>query len=365
VHAPCGRLGARVFDPASTPLTVHFLPAQKCNVERFGFEPSDLGSLLKSLDPDYVWIHAEFWDGIAGQLLARCRFHRRPRLVAYAALNHFGGRTPLLRARWPFLSRTRMRQIALWSRLDGVCACAAKSMVCARRMGLPQSVPVSVNFLPVFGPEDASTNSVALPWRDQNMFVVGFAGNLTEQKGWKVLLEAIERLPERFKAVIIGDGEQRPDVESCLKRPKLADRVVYAGVLPKSDLLATYPLFDAFALPSVTTAHAVEQFGCVLAEAMACGVPVIGSDSGAIPEVIGDAGLVVPEGDAEALARAIERLSEDEELRARLVALGRQKHRTQYSCVAYARSLEKALLGPAISKAAEGALCSRVGGLSR
>jgi glycosyltransferase involved in cell wall biosynthesis len=83
---------------------------------------------------------------------------------------------------------------------------------------------------------------------------------------------------------------------------------------------------DVLVLPSVTILPLDrEQFGRVLVEAMAAGVPVIGSSSGAIPEVISDAGLIVPERDAPVLARAIDQVLTDAALRARLIDLGRQR----------------------------------------
>ena len=74
-------------------------------------------------------------------------------------------------------------------------------------------------------------------------------------------------------------------------------------------------------LPSRTTATWKEQFGRVLTEAMACGVPVVGSNSGAIPEVIADAGLIFPEGDAMSLAAQLQRLANEHTL---AVELGRR-----------------------------------------
>jgi glycosyltransferase involved in cell wall biosynthesis len=79
---------------------------------------------------------------------------------------------------------------------------------------------------------------------------------------------------------------------------------------------------DVITLPSLTTAHWKEQYGRVIAEAMACGVPVVGSDSGAIPEVIGTSGLVVPEGDPVALGDALHRLLSSAEAREGLRAEG-------------------------------------------
>jgi glycosyltransferase involved in cell wall biosynthesis len=88
---------------------------------------------------------------------------------------------------------------------------------------------------------------------------------------------------------------------------------------------------DVLVLPSVTILplHR-EQFGRVLVEAMAAGVPVIGSSSGAIPEVIGDAGLVVPERDAAALAVAIDCILSDTDLRGQLIARGRRRAKSTF-----------------------------------
>src|SRR5262249_34312465 len=81
----------------------------------------------------------------------------------------------------------------------------------------------------------------------------------------------------------------------------------------------------ALALPSFGQPNWVEQFGRVLIEAMACGVPVVGSDSGEIPHVIGDAGLVVPEDDVSALRDALEALAADPARRAEYARRGRAR----------------------------------------
>ncbi len=339
VWQPSGPISRATFDSKSTPLTVHFLPAKMNNAGRFGFLPSDFSRLLKLLDPDYVWIHEEFWQGIAFQVLWHYRFRRGQRIVACVMINHIKRSLPLFSR--GFLSRTRLKQILLWPRLDGVMACATKTMDCARRMGLPRSVPVHVNFLPVFGPDYAAPDSIPLPWRRNESFIVGFAGLISEQKGWRVLAEAVERLPEKFKLVIAGDGPQVNELKACIERPGLNGRAIFLGLLSKARLLATYPIFDVFVLPSVTLPYSVEQFGAVLAEAMGCGVPVIGSSSGAIPETIGNAGLVVPERDPDALAGAILKISEEERLRVQFSAAGKERFQAHYSCESYADSISK------------------------
>ena len=105
----------------------------------------------------------------------------------------------------------------------------------------------------------------------------------------------------------------------------VADRIDFTGVLRSGDMPAFYRSLDAFVLPSRTTSSWKEQFGRVLVEAMACGVPVIGSRSGEIPRVIGDAGLIFPEGDVAALQVQLARLQSSPELRRALAAQGRAR----------------------------------------
>ncbi|MHC4481203.1 MAG: glycosyltransferase family protein, partial [Planctomycetota bacterium] len=188
VQHPAGRLAREDFAASTTPLRAHFLPARRGDLARFGFQWRGLKALLRAVDPDFVWIHAEFWEGVARQVLWHYRLAQRPRIVAYVAVNDVEKPRPLASARPPFVSRTRLHQLALWSRLDGVAACATKSLWSARRMGLPDSVPGVANYLPVLGPEDAADRAIPLPWAGEDVFMIGFAGALTEQKGWKVLL---------------------------------------------------------------------------------------------------------------------------------------------------------------------------------
>jgi glycosyltransferase involved in cell wall biosynthesis len=105
----------------------------------------------------------------------------------------------------------------------------------------------------------------------------------------------------------------------------IADRVSLEPAVPSLVVPTKMRGLDVLALPSLTRPNWKEQFGRVLIEAMACGVPVVGSDSGEIPHVIGDAGLVVPEGDAAALADALRRLRADTGLRRSLGERGRER----------------------------------------
>jgi glycosyltransferase involved in cell wall biosynthesis len=147
---------------------------------------------------------------------------------------------------------------------------------------------------------------------------VGFLGRLEPVKGVDVLISAFMQLRTRASLVVSGDGPAREVVggPGVFWQPPMA-----------WEMVPSYLKFlDVLVLPSVTIppAHR-EQFGRVLTEAMAAGIPVIGSNSGAIPEVIGDAGLIVPERNSLALADAIDSVLTDAELRARLIERGYQR----------------------------------------
>ena len=98
-----------------------------------------------------------------------------------------------------------------------------------------------------------------------------------------------------------------------------------------------YRSLDLLVLPSRTRPNWKEQFGRVLIEAMACGVPVLGSDSGEIPRVIGDAGVVFPEEDLEALRFQLQRLMEDPTARKSLAAAGRERVLARFTMAEVAR----------------------------
>lgn len=168
-------------------------------------------------------------------------------------------------------------------------------------------------------------------------FVVGFAGRLIEAKGWQVLVEA---LPERVRLVLAGDGEQRREVEALASRQ---ERIHYAGLLPKDELWSFYAALDCLAVPSLTTPRWKEQSASTLVDGLAMGLPIVASDSGGIADIMGPAGLLVPEGDAGALREAIVRLRDDPPLRERLGALGRERFRSEFAIPAYADKIAAAL----------------------
>jgi len=171
--------------------------------------------------------------------------------------------------------------------------------------------------------------------------IVGYVGRLVPEKGLHVLLAAMKRLPSRVECVIIGDGPMRAELELWSSLPELSGRIHMIDPVSPEDLVNYLNCMDALALPSLTAAHWKEQYGRIIAEAMSCGVPVVGSDSGAIPEVIGSAGIVVPEGDVAALSDALAVLLDSREQRRQLGALGRERAEQQLSTRAMSASLKR------------------------
>ena len=167
-------------------------------------------------------------------------------------------------------------------------------------------------------------------------FTVGYVGRMVSEKGVDDLIDAAARTAAPVNLALMGDG---PHLQALLQRAAavgIADRV---GVHPwggPEDVAAFMGGLDLLALLTRTTRTVREQFGRVIIEAQACGTPVIGSTCGAIPDVVGDGGWIVPESDPAAVATVIDRLMMDrDELQAGcLNAQGKVTKRFSYGIVA-------------------------------
>jgi glycosyltransferase involved in cell wall biosynthesis len=170
------------------------------------------------------------------------------------------------------------------------------------------------------------------------MLTIGFVGRMLPGKGLGILAEALTRIAnEDWKLLVVGDGPERKRFEQTLVERQLINRAEFAGAVPYDQVPDFYRRMDMFVMPTRTTKWIREQFGRVLVEAMASGVPVVGTTCGAIPEVIENAGLIVPESDPAALAEALLRLLRNETLRARLARAGRERVEQHYSWEQVAR----------------------------
>ncbi len=156
---------------------------------------------------------------------------------------------------------------------------------------------------------------------------IGYVGRLAPEKGLSLLLEAASNLLKRssdFELLIIGNGE-RKIFESLAAELGIKEKTVFIYAVPNYKLPIIYSKMDILVLPSLTTDRWKEQFGRVLIEAMACGTAVVGSSSGEIPNIIGNAGFIFEEGNLSTLSKILEELASNSNLREKLGEMGRNR----------------------------------------
>ena len=179
-----------------------------------------------------------------------------------------------------------------------------------------------------------------LRW-DASRFWVLFAGRIVEEKGIQTLIAACEHLPDevrsRVRIGILGGGPYQTALEAMAKESSSRERIQFFSPVASDQIARYLQAADVLCLPSLTRDNWKEQFGRILVEAMAAETVVVGSDSGEIPHVIGNAGLVFPEGDERLLAQRITQLASTPALVSELRAAGARRVRELYSNEVVAR----------------------------
>jgi L-malate glycosyltransferase len=179
-------------------------------------------------------------------------------------------------------------------------------------------------------------------------FVVGFVGRFVPEKGLKTLFNALSSLTEkRWKLLLLGRGPMQEELQQLAETLGFRDRLIQVESVPHADVYRYINLMNTLVLPSETTYEFKtltasgwkEQFGHVIIEAMACQVPVIGSDSGEIPNVIADGGLVFPEGNVDELRDRLNQLMSDRHLAQEIGDRGYQRAMVKYTNSALAKDL--------------------------
>lgn len=184
-----------------------------------------------------------------------------------------------------------------------------------------------------------------VPGQLSDPFRVLCVARLHEKKGQRHLVDAVAQLRSAGREIVltlVGDGEERAEVEAQIRRLGLGDEVELTGRLPHEKVVAQIRRCDVLVLPSVITAAGrMEGIPVALMEAMACGVPVVATELSGVPELVedGETGLLVPQGDSQALVGAIERLLSDDDLRARVALNGRRRVEEQFDLSRNSRML--------------------------
>lgn len=174
-----------------------------------------------------------------------------------------------------------------------------------------------------------------LAWEEQGTPVIGYLGRLVPEKGLNLLMQVLDDLPVPWRALFVGGGSMESSLRTWAKR--YPERVRICTDVKHSEVPEYLNAMDMLCAPSQTVSNWREQFGRMLIEAFACGIPVIGSDSGEIPYVIQDAGVIVGEKDHKGWVQALSDLLDSSSQRQELATRGLGRAHTVYAWLVVAK----------------------------
>jgi glycosyltransferase involved in cell wall biosynthesis len=274
----------------------------------FVFDPRPIWRLLKE-SWDVIDIHEEPCSLAAGEiLLVRLLRRSRAPFILYSAQN--------IEKRYPvpfrWLERWAIRHAAAVS----VCNQAAGEILGHKGLrGQAVEIPLGVDI------DHFRSGQHEAP---EGTLRIGYVGRLARHKGVHVLIDSLVSR-RSWHVDLVGAGPAESALKQQVAQAGLSDQVTFIGPLDQDALSEHYRTFDVVAVPSIPTPSWDEQFCRVAVEAMASGVPVVASRSGALPDVIGDAGLLVHPDDTEDLRSAFDRLVADPATWASLRAAGLER----------------------------------------
>lgn len=288
------------------------------HIQLFAYDPRPIIKALREHRPHVVDLSHEPYSIAGAEVLTLCKwFAPKVPIVMQTNQNILHNYPP------PFnwLEQRAFRSVA------AMYACSETVVEVLRAKGFHKPAPI----IPFGVNTEAFRPRPASQWRSNQPLTIGFVGRMLPGKGLNVLADALEKLKaDAWQMLVVGEGPEREGFEQRLRAANLRERAEFTGAINFALVPEYFHQMDLMVIPTETTNRIREQFGRVIVEAMASGVPVIGSTCGAIPEVIGDAGLVFPEGNANALATALRRMLSDQSLRERLSIAG-QARVEQYS----------------------------------
>jgi alpha-maltose-1-phosphate synthase len=330
------------------PVTLELLPAR----------PYDEGIILEGLTEllrpfDIVWAGGSF-DGTTLQALD-ARAAGGPAIVCYEVENlvaNYG------HVRHPIRDRA-IREV------DHFCAISSAAKAVLELDGVePERISVVPPVVDAasydVSEREALRDEGRRRWNlDERDFVVLFMGRAVWEKGLHTIAAAAattaRNQPElAIRWLIAGEGDYLSELHRIVERYGAADRVRTPGAVAGRDRHVAYATADVLVVPSLPTPRWLEQFGRVIPEAFAFGLPVIGSASGAIPEVVGDAGIVVAPADHLALVDAVVRLRQPEQL-VEFYRRAKERLAAEYSLDRYAERMAAAIESARAHRARKGA----------
>lgn len=316
-------------------LKIHVLPIRLPRAGPMGwylhFYPG-LRRLIRDVDPDVVHLWEEPWSVVA--LQARI-------LKGRAALVMEVDQNILKRLPPPFEA---IRKQVL-RHTDHVLSRSPDATAVVRARGYRGPVtPIGYGVdLTSFFP----TSDMQVAGSAQSGLRIGYVGRLVEEKGLDDALDAIARAAVPVSLAIMGEGPYEGRLRQRVAELGLGERVSFQGWGTPAEVASFMRSLDIMVLLTRTTKSVREQFGRVIVEAQACGIPVIGSECGAIPSVIGDGGWIVPERDPGALAKLLEQVAADATLRGVRGAAARRNVEARFTYEAVSQALASACFAAA------------------
>lgn len=328
VHLACpaswSEGGRRVAAVPDEHVPLHVLPtAGREHPILFWYRVAAMRRLIRTVRPAVIDLHEEPYSLAVAAALTAAAFERtRAPVCLYTAQN--------ILKRYPLPVRLLERRAL--RRAAAIYPCSSEAAEVVRAKGFAGEVEVLP--LGVTVRDRPARRFVAAPLR------VGFVGRLEHYKGGHIALEAFARTPPDLEArlEIVGAGTERAALETRAQALGVAERVTFTGAIEQPATVERLLGFDVLLIPSLTTAAWKEQFGRIAVEALEAGTPIIASDSGSLREVLGDCGVLVPEGDVAAFSAALEALLRSPGRRGELSARGRTRARSTYSWERVAQS---------------------------
>jgi glycosyltransferase involved in cell wall biosynthesis len=292
--------------------------------------------LLRRVDPDLIYMHHEPYAAATAQVYIANRWSvQRP--IGFFTWQNIQKRYPP-----PFRQLEQMVFRQSCFAVSG--SASARAVLRAKGYGAAAPViPAGID--PSLYTDDPERDAPPFE-KEPSEVVIGFLGRVAEEKGLRTLLKALARLRDRlleedvpWRLVVVGAGPFEEAFDEQAAALGLADRVERTGYVPHTEAPRYLAAFDMLVIPSETQSNWKEQFGRVIIEAMACGTPVVGSDSGEIPHLIEatGGGVAVPEGQPEALADGLAKLLRQPPRRRALAEAGRETVLQKYTHAALAR----------------------------
>ncbi|MGC1306796.1 MAG: glycosyltransferase [Phormidesmis sp.] len=289
-------------------------------------------SLLKQVNPDAIYVHHEPYGAATAQIyLANYLSIKKP--IGFFTWQNIFKRYPA-----PF----HQTQSFVFQQSSFAFAGSRSAEEVLREKGYKGSCPLlpgSVDPDIYFPCSQAKTLKATLR-QSEDEVLIGYVGRIVESKGFKTLAAALGQIQDLpWRMVVVGSGDYQAEFLKMIDQLGLRSRVDCLGYVPHDEIAPYLTAFDLLVLPSETRPNWKEQFGRVIIESMACLTPVIGSNSGEIPNLITETGggLIFGEGDPDALSHQIRQLVLDTSLREQMAERGRETVLEKYNSAAIAQ----------------------------